>query len=116
MLVTDLRSVEALSGWKRDNNLNSQENIHKIEKALEEEQSALSPRFYQIFYLKKELAKAYWEEEVFWSQKSRETWMHCGDRNTLFFHNSVKNNRGKNRIDKLLDINGSEHFSDGAKG
>ncbi|XP_057816420.1 uncharacterized protein LOC131029792 [Cryptomeria japonica] len=37
-------------------------------------------------------------EEIFWKQKSREVWLSDGDKNTKFFHNSVKLRRAKNRI------------------
>ncbi|KAG7589319.1 Reverse transcriptase domain [Arabidopsis suecica] len=42
--------------------------------------------------------------------------MRCGDRNTLFFQAAVKDSRARNRIEKLIDINGFEQFSEGAKG
>ncbi|XP_057851263.1 uncharacterized protein LOC131061548 [Cryptomeria japonica] len=38
------------------------------------------------------------KEEIFWKQKTRETWLEDGDRNTKFFHNSVKRKRERNKI------------------
>uniref|UniRef100_A0A1J3K9V2 Uncharacterized protein n=1 Tax=Noccaea caerulescens TaxID=107243 RepID=A0A1J3K9V2_NOCCA len=66
--------------------------------------------------LKKDLAHAYKEEELFWRQKSREQWLKAGDKNTKYFHNCVKGRKIKNKILMLLDESGCEHFSEGAKG
>lgn len=60
--------------------------------------------------MKKDLAKAYKEEEIFWRQKSRQKWMKYGDRNSKFFQASVKENRARKRIEKLIDSDGFEHF------
>uniref|UniRef100_A0A1J3E4V1 Putative mitochondrial protein n=1 Tax=Noccaea caerulescens TaxID=107243 RepID=A0A1J3E4V1_NOCCA len=42
--------------------------------------------------------------------------MRGGDRNTKFFHASVKGNRGKKRIEKLMDVNGNFQRSEAGKG
>ena len=42
--------------------------------------------------------------------------MHCGDMNTPFFHASVKDNRGKQCIEQLFDINGNLHKDETTKG
>ncbi|KAG7565144.1 Reverse transcriptase domain [Arabidopsis suecica] len=107
---------KALSSWKKTNNLNSKDKINQLENALEVEQSTLFPRFLLVYNLKRDLALAYNEEEEYWRQKSKDKWMHSGDRNTGFFHASVKNSRAKKRIDLLLDVNGNEQKSEGAKG
>lgn len=87
-----------------------------MENALEKVQSSSFPGLDHVHFLKKELARAYRDEELFWSQKSKDKWIICGDRNTGFFHTSVKGNRSKKRIEKLLDINGIEQKSEAAKG
>lgn len=40
-------------------------------------------------------------EEVFWKQKSRECWLKEGDRNTNFFHNSVKIRWSWNKVTSI---------------
>lgn len=42
--------------------------------------------------------------------------MKSGNRNTKYFHSSVKDNRTRKRIELLLDVNGNEQKSEAAKG
>ncbi|XP_020412737.1 uncharacterized protein LOC109947231 [Prunus persica] len=46
------------------------------------------------------------QEDVFWKQKSRVSWLQGGDRNTKFFHITTLVRRRRNRIERLKDING----------
>nr|XP_027103245.1 uncharacterized protein LOC113724555 [Coffea arabica] len=56
--------------------------------------------------LKLQLSKAYKEEELYWSQKSRSRWLKEGDKNTAYFHLSVMAKRKRNRISMLQKTNG----------
>ena len=51
--------------------------------------------------LKRKLKEAYDEEELFWSKKSRVQWLKEGDKNTHFFHSSVKGRRKRNKMQRL---------------
>ena len=48
--------------------------------------------------------------------RSKDKWLNGGDKNSRFFHNSVKASRQTNSIDKLLNSEGVEVFSEAAKG
>lgn len=52
---------------------------------------------------------------MFWRKKSREKWLRLGDRNSKFFHLSVKANRSGTHLLRLKDKNGIDQWSDPAK-
>ncbi|KAF8048797.1 hypothetical protein N665_2401s0001 [Sinapis alba] len=107
---------KAISRWKKKENLNARDSIKQIQCALEMEQSARFPSTTRIRFLKSELVQAYKDEELFWKQRCKEKWAVKGDLNTKYYHASVKANRSRKRIIKLLDDMGREHFSEAAKG
>lgn len=107
---------KALSSLKRQANMNSRDRIHQAEMALEQEQSALTQSTDRIHFLKRELLRAQRDEETYWWQRSKEKWLQRGDKNSTFFHNSDKARRARKHIDKLVDDDGAEVFSEAAKG
>ncbi|KAI9077486.1 hypothetical protein K1719_040557 [Acacia pycnantha] len=55
----------------------------------------------------RELEEAWAHEEVYWWQRSRISWLKCGDKNTKFFHNNVIQRRQRNKVLRLKDEGGA---------
>ncbi|XP_010451797.1 PREDICTED: uncharacterized protein LOC104733977 [Camelina sativa] len=106
----------ALSRWKRSNPVNYLTQIQLLRRDLETESTKLQPNFRRLQQIKWALSVAFREEEVYWKLKSRESWLQAGDKNTAYFHGSVKYKRLKNRLTLLIDSNGVECFEEGSKG
>ncbi|XP_010472440.1 PREDICTED: uncharacterized protein LOC104752070 [Camelina sativa] len=106
----------ALSRWKKTHMTNSASQIQLLRKDLEFESTKTHPNFRRLQQIKWALNVAFREEEVYWKTKSRETWLQIGDKNTAYFHGSVKYKRLKNRLVSLIDKNGVECFEEGSKG
>ncbi|GLT96557.1 hypothetical protein SLE2022_141700 [Rubroshorea leprosula] len=45
-------------------------------------------------------------EEIMWRQRSRDIWIHEGDRNTRFFHRRATKCKDRNRVEKLMKDTG----------
>ncbi|KAL0848127.1 hypothetical protein Bca101_021374 [Brassica carinata] len=103
---------QAISIWKKSAKPNSairiQELHHRIDIATH--QTLYVPG--EISLLRKELSEEYYNEEIFWKQKSRLDWLKAGDMNTKFFHATTKNRRAQNHIHSLVDANGKEWFEE----
>lgn len=107
---------KALSLWKKESDVNSMDMINLIQHHLEVEFSALSPSFSRMEQLKLDLVKAYRYEKSFWQQKSRDKWLLVGDKNSRFFHASIKGNRSKIGLEKLMDASGTLQYFEASKG
>lgn len=53
------------------------------------------------------LEKLYYKEEIHWQQRSKNTWLAAGDRNTIYFHKTALKRRKRNNINSLLDRSGN---------
>lgn len=105
-----------ISHWKMATNQNSEKRIKNLRQRIATEGIKLQPNHDLLKSLRWELAEAYREEELYWKQRSHEKWVREGDKNTRFFHGSVKRRRVRNMITSLFDTSGIEQFSDGSKG
>lgn len=103
------KCISALRRWKQENNLNSLNRINHDRATLEAEHSSAFPSTVLMNSLKNDLCKANQDEETFRSQKSRAKWMFGWDKNSKFFHASVTDNRGKQHIEQLCDVNYNLH-------
>lgn len=84
---------KAISSWKRNNPLNAEKKIEDLKIKLDAAQGhdLTSPE--DEMALKGQLCAALRDNEIFWKQKSRATWLREGDRNTKFFHATTKQRR-----------------------
>ena len=105
-----------LAKLKRSENMNSKTKIEKLKADLEKEIASQFPNFQRMRRLKQELSVSLLEEEKFWRQQSIVEWLKEGDRNTAFFHNTVRGRRLKNKVLMLRDVFGQENYSEGSKG
>lgn len=55
--------------------------------------------------LEKELDVLRYKEKCYWQQRSKDTWLKCGDRNSKFFHWKALARHAKNRMEGLFDSN-----------
>ncbi|XP_071939977.1 uncharacterized protein [Coffea arabica] len=103
----------ALIEWNRTTKGNAKLKIQEIKEQLKvaREAGELCNKG-GIATLKLQLSKAYKEEELYWSQKSRNRWLKEGDKNTAFFHQCVLAKRKRNRISVLQKSDGNWCRSD----
>ncbi|KAJ9536686.1 LOW QUALITY PROTEIN: hypothetical protein OSB04_un000159 [Centaurea solstitialis] len=55
------------------------------------------------------------DEEMYFAQRAKIKWLNEGDGNTRYFHNAVKERRGKNYIRSVCDLNGNYTFDNGVE-
>lgn len=65
-----------------------------------------------ISSLNRNLLIAYKAEEKYWKQRSRQTWLALGDRNTACFHAQTKGRRARSRITVIETSEGIPVFED----
>lgn len=102
----------AISHWKKLAKPNSAIRIQELHHRLEEASHRTLYIPGELTQLRMELNEEYYNEEIFWKQKSRLDWLKAGDRNTRFFHATTKNRRAQNHIHSLIDEEGKEWFEE----
>ena len=92
----------AILEWRKKVQGNSKVRIMELKEKLNMEREGNEVgKSGRIAELKSKLSKAYKEKELYWSQKSRSTWLKEGDRNTAYFHTSVMAKKRRNTISTL---------------
>jgi len=110
------RCRKSLSNWKKENGTNAKVKIDLIKREIEVVHATVFPSFQRMRVLKRDLVVAHREEESFWKEKTRDKWLNSDDKNTKYFHASVKAERTKNGLEKLVDEAGISHKSEASKG
>nr|KAJ0198574.1 hypothetical protein LSAT_V11C700342390 [Lactuca sativa] len=82
------------------------EELCRIQNCLDNDPHNQDLRFEEGIYLQSFL-KASWEEECYLKQRAKVQWLKEGDANTAYFHKVVKGKINRNRIETILDGNGS---------
>lgn len=112
-LSANLKRVKvALKGMHRQNTYNitqrvvqAKANWDRAQMELDQNQSSETVRTMErhcaLVYA--QLAR---DEESFFKQRSRVQWLELGDKNTAFFHRSLKHRQTRNRVDELVDEDG----------
>lgn len=95
-----------IARWRREENYNTQKSLEELKDKLDRSQVDHSLLAAEVSSIQNQLQKAYKEEEEFWQQKSRNLWFKKGERNTKFFHATIKNRRARNHISGLNDSRG----------
>lgn len=98
-------TCRALGTWRRGNVPNSKiqldfkekvDNLYSSDETTTEDTETAT----------KTLHEALKTEKTLWRQKSRIIWLREGDRNSKFFHTTMKQRRAHNRITRLIDDQG----------
>ncbi|CAL9007242.1 unnamed protein product [Prunus brigantina] len=95
-----------LRKWSRGKFSNARLKIDTLNAELEVLQRDWEENVGRIERVKLELNETWGQEEKFWKQRSRITWLKEGDSNTAFFHHSTLQRRRRNRVSKIKGVNG----------
>lgn len=106
------RCRKAISSWSREHYVNSQKQITVLKEKFDRAMADHIADDTYISLLNKSLLQAYKAEEDYWKQRSRQTWLALGDRNTAYFHASTKGRRARNRLTVIEDASGTPLFED----
>lgn len=108
-VFTKVRNTQReLRVWSKAKGFNARKKINEIQNKLKSiGEGHNTDDGGQIRGLEKELGEAWVQEERYWRQKARKSWMVEGDRNTAYFHAKVSQRRRQNFISGVQDPNGN---------
>ncbi|KAL5554075.1 hypothetical protein UlMin_041476 [Ulmus minor] len=109
LCATDLEdwNMESFSGLKMQ--------VRKLKTAFDRIDKKLSCHNWKEHQrLGKALDALRYKEERYWRQRSKDSWLKCGDRNSKFFHQKASARKFKNSITGLVDFN--ENWCDEEEG
>ena len=68
----------------------------------------------EFLEVSKKLDELLMKQEIFWAQRSRDFWLHYGDKNIKFFHAKASQRRRRNHIQSIKDrdVNWVEEIED----
>lgn len=103
-VVSRIRECKShIAAWKKKEKTNSELNIKELKwriHSLSHQEQFFSQ---ELRDLRQQLNRAYREEEEYWRQQSRLTWLSNGDKMSKYFFSIAKQRATKNRILQLLD-------------
>lgn len=91
----------AIIKWSKKQRELNNKLLESLKVDIEKESIALQPDEEKLASLQKKLFDAYKTEEDYWKQRSRQLWLHLGDKNTGFFHASTKKRKAINKFAML---------------
>ncbi|KAM6553278.1 hypothetical protein CsatB_014040 [Cannabis sativa] len=99
---------KALQGWKKKIQGVTDTDIKAMEKRLEwiQQQPISTDLKREEALIQDQLIISWSKQESMWRQRSRETWLALGDRNTKFFHTATNIRRRRNSIWAIKDKEG----------
>ncbi|KAL5570777.1 hypothetical protein UlMin_020374 [Ulmus minor] len=106
LLQADERSIIDLEGWNLESFSRLKMQVRKAKTAFDRIDKNLSCHNWKEHQrLEKALDALRYKEERYWRQRSKDSWLKCGDRNSKFFHQKASARKIKNSINGLVDSN-----------
>ncbi|XP_057444610.1 uncharacterized protein LOC130736850 [Lotus japonicus] len=104
----------ALDGWGRSKFGNLPRKIADQQALLQNLQEKIQTEQVRLATSEasKELDNLLEQEEIWWGQRSRATWLKHGDKNSKFFHQKASQRRKRNMIEQLRDDRGRKFEED----
>ena len=98
--------------WNKEKQRNSQLLINKWKDELEKAMISRTNDTELLQKLNVDLRSAYFAEEAFWKQRSRNLWLSLGDRNSGFFHTLTKGRHAVNNFSVMEKTEGEPVFTE----